>query len=174
MMKKGLLLVFTGDGKGKTTAAAGMALRTLGHGLRVCVIQFIKGGRPSGEIAALSRFSDLADVHVMGRGFTWTSDDPEKDRKAARKAWRLAREILGAGTCHLLVLDELTYLMKYEMVDAGEIIQALEARQKGLHVVVTGRGAPEALVAAADLVTEMKVLKHPFADGVRAQKGVEF
>ncbi len=173
-MSKGLLAVFTGNGKGKTTAALGLALRAAGHGMRIAVIQFIKGSRTCGEFAAVKRFDDLIDFHVMGRGFTWASEDIEKDRAAARTAWRLASEIIAVGARDMVILDELTYLMHHAMVDAGTILPVLVHRPARMHVIVTGRYAPPALIEAADLVTEMTEIKHPFKAGTKAQKGIEY
>ena len=173
-MKKGLLIVNTGDGKGKTTAALGLAMRAAGHGLKVCFIQFIKGSWKYGELDAVKKFSDTIDFHVMGKGFTWKSDDLEKDRAAARDAWGLAQAAMTGDQYQLVVLDEFTYLLMYNMVDLEPVMEALAARPKGLHVVVTGRAAPPALIEAADLVTEMQPVKHPLQAGVKAQKGIEF
>jgi cob(I)alamin adenosyltransferase len=174
MMKKGLLIVNTGDGKGKTTAALGMAFRAFGHGMRVCVIQFIKGTWKYGELESAKRFEDLLEFQVKGNGFTWKSDDLENDKAVAREAWELAKEKMASGIFRLVVLDELTYLIKFGMVAEEEIVDALQKRPVGLHVVVTGRYASERLVAAADLVTEMRVVKHPLKSGIKAQRGVEF
>jgi len=174
MMNKGLLIIFTGDGKGKTTAALGMALRAAGHGLPVCFIQFIKGSWQYGELKSVKRFADLIDFHVMGNGFTWKSDDKEKDRAMARQAWKFAREVMSSGRYHMVVLDEFTYLLKYKMVDLQPCLRALADKPENLHVVITGRNAHSELIAAADLVTEMRVLKHPFQSGIRAQRGLEF
>jgi cob(I)alamin adenosyltransferase len=173
-MKKGLLIVNTGDGKGKTTAALGMAMRAAGHGLKVCFIQFIKGSWQYGELDAVKKFSDTIDFHVMGKGFTWKSDDLEKDRAAARDAWGLAQAAMTGDKYQLVVLDEFTYLLMYNMVDLQPVMETLAARPKDLHVVVTGRAAPPALIEAADLVTEMQPVKHPLQAGVTAQKGIEF
>ncbi len=173
-MEKGLLLVNTGNGKGKTTAALGLVMRALGHGFRVCVIQFIKGISTSGELLAAKRFEDLLDVHVMGRGFTWTSKNLEQDKKIAAEAWQFAHKVLLSDDYKLVVLDELTYLMKYRFVNSTEIIEGLQQRRKDLCVVVTGRDAPQVLIEAADLVTDMREIKHPFKQGVKAQRGVEF
>ncbi|MEN8141921.1 MAG: cob(I)yrinic acid a,c-diamide adenosyltransferase [Thermodesulfobacteriota bacterium] len=172
--KKGLLAVFTGNGKGKTTAALGLVLRALGHGQRVAVIQFIKGSWHYGELTAAERFSDLLEFHVMGCGFTWKSDDLEKDKAAARTAWAKARETIEAGQHDLVVLDELTYLVRYEMVDEDEILRVLAAKPPAMHVVVTGRYASERLMEQADLVTEMREVKHPYSQGVKAQAGFEY
>jgi cob(I)alamin adenosyltransferase len=172
--KKGLLIVNTGDGKGKTTAALGMALRAAGHGLKVCFIQFIKGSWKYGELEAVKRFADLIDFHVMGRGFTWKSEDLEKDVAAARTAWVFAQEAMVGKRYDLMVLDEFTYLLSYGMLDVEPVLAFLANRPDGMHVVITGRGAPQALLDAADLVTEMRVVKHPYESGIKAQKGVEF
>lgn len=173
-VKKGLVIVNTGDGKGKTTAALGMAIRAAGHGMKVCFIQFIKGSWKYGELEAVKRFEDLIDFHVMGRGFTWKSDDREKDKVAARVAWDFAREMMVSGRYHMVVLDEFTYLLTYGMIDLEPVLAALAGKPLGLHVVITGRGAPPQLVAAADLVSQVQVVKHPFASGIKAQKGIEF
>jgi cob(I)alamin adenosyltransferase len=173
-VKKGLLIVNTGEGKGKTTAALGMALRAAGHGMKVCFIQFIKGSWKYGELEAVKRFADLIDFHVMGKGFTWKSDDLKKDTTAARTAWAFAQEAMASRRYDLLVLDEFTYLLTYGMIDIEPVLACLVNRPAVLHVVITGRGAPPALLDAADLVTEMHMVKHPFKVGINAQKGVEF
>ena len=173
-MKQGLLMVFTGNGKGKTTAALGMALRAVGHGMRVCVIQFIKGSWSYGELESVKRFSDLVDFHVMGRGFTWKSEDIEKDRKIARDAWQFAKESMASEKYDMVILDELTYLKKLKAIDEAEMVDVLSVKSEKLHVVVTGRGAPQALIDAADLVSEVQAVKHPFQKGIKAQKGIEF
>ena len=173
-MKKGLLIVNTGDGKGKTTAALGMAMRAAGHGLKVCFIQFIKGSWKYGELDAVKKFAGTIDFHVMGKGFTWKSDDLEKDRAAARDAWGLAQAAMTGDKYQLVVLDEFTYLLMYNMVDLQPVMETLAARPKDLHVVVTGRAAPPALIEAADLVTDMQPVKHPLQAGIKAQKGIEF
>ena len=174
-MKKGLLMVFTGDGKGKTTAALGMAMRSAGHGLRVCVIQFIKGSWKYGELEAIKRFDAEIDFHVMGRGFTFKSDDMEKDRKLAQKAWEHAQLAMFSGKYHLVILDEFTYLLNYGMVEQADALEVLAQKPGSLHVAVTGRSAPHSIISAADLVTEMLEIKHPFKEqGILAQKGIEF
>jgi len=171
---KGLLMVFTGNGKGKTTAALGLTLRALGHNQRVCFIQFLKGSWQYGELESVKKFSDLLDFHVMGRGFTWKSDDLKKDVAVARRAWEFAKKIIVENRHQLVVLDELTYLVTYNMIGEQEMIEVLSRRDPSMHVVVTGRGAGETLIQAADLVTEMCEIKHPYMKGVMAQKGVEF
>ena len=174
MQTKGLLMVHTGYGKGKTTAALGLAFRALGHGLPVCIIQFIKGTWKYGELVSAKRFADLLEFHVAGEGFTWKSKDIERDRQAAREGWELARAKIEEGLHHLVILDEFTYALNYGMVDEGEVIAFLRQKPEALHVLMTGRNAPAALVEIADLVTEMRVTKHPFKSGVKAQKGIEF
>ena len=173
-MTNGLLMINTGHGKGKTTAALGLALRAAGHGHRVCFIQFIKGSWKYGELEAIKRFGDLIDFKVMGRGFTWKSEDLEKDKAVAREAWDLAKAAILSGGYHLVVLDEFTYVMNFGMVEPDAVLEVLRSKPPALHVLITGRDAPAALVAAADLVTEMQPVKHPFTQGVKAQKGVEF
>ena len=173
-MKKSLLMVNTGAGKGKTTAALGAAFRALGHGQRVCVIQFIKGSWTYGEKTAAERFEDLLEFHVMGRGFTWKSDDFEKDIALARNAWSLAREKIGSRAYRLVILDELTYLITYKMLEEAEVVSFLENRPEEVHVLVTGRNASNGLMRAADMVTEMAAIKHHYAAGIQAQKGIEF
>ena len=173
-MNKGLLMVFTGNGKGKTTSALGLTLRTVGHGRKVCFIQFIKGTWKYGELDAVKQFPDLIEFHVLGKGMTWKSNNLEKNMAVAQGSWNLAEEAILSGRYSLVVLDELTYMFKYKMLDLAPVLKAIENRPEGLHVVVTGRNAPEELVAAADLVTEMREVKHPLKAGIKAQKGVEF
>lgn len=173
-MKKGLIIINTGNGKGKTTAALGMALRAAGHGMKVCFIQFIKGSWTYGELDAVEKFAGTIDFHVMGKGFTWKSENLEEDKAAARTAWKMAQEAMTSGTYQLVVLDEFTYLLKYEMISLDEVLDALARKPSDLHVLITGRGAPHELIDAADLVTEMQMVKHPLKSGVKAQKGIEF
>ena len=172
--KKGLIAVFTGNGKGKTTSSLGLAFRALGHGHKVCVIQFIKGSWKYGELGSAKQFAGLLDFHVMGRGFTWKSDDLEKDKKVARQAWDFAKKIIEENKYAMVILDELTYLPHYHMIEDEEIITTLKNKPDDLHVVITGRHASEALIAQADLVTEMVEVKHPYQEGVSAQKGFEY
>ena len=172
--KKGLLMIFTGNGKGKTTSALGLAFRAMGHGLRICMIQFIKGQGKYGELESAEHFPELMEVHVMGRGFTWASEDLEKDIAAARKAWDFAGKIIRAGKHDIIILDELTYLVTYGMIDEQVIIDILKSRPPWMHIVVTGRGATEQMIDAADLVTEMVAVKHPYENGIIARKGIEY
>ena len=171
---RGLIAVFTGNGKGKTTAALGLAFRALGHEHRVCIIQFIKGSWQYGELVAATRFKPLLDFHVMGRGFTWKSDDLEKDKAAAREAWEFTVQTIRENRHELVVLDELTYLSHYQIIEEEEILTVLRDKPASMHIAITGRYASEALIQLADLVTEMREIKHPFQDGVKAQKGMEF
>jgi cob(I)alamin adenosyltransferase len=173
-MKKNLLMIHTGKGKGKTTAALGLAFRALGHGFNVAVIQFIKGRWRCGELETAARFSDRIDFNVMGRGFTWKSDDLEKDAALAREAWETAKVKIASGRYRLVILDEMTYLFKYGMLDEAEVVSFLAQRPDTVHVLITGRDAPEKLVAAADMVTEMKAVKHHYSAGISAQKGIEY
>ncbi len=174
-IEKGLLIVNTGKGKGKSTAAFGLVLRALGHGWRVAVVQFIKGAWATGERNVLeSRFADLVVWRTMGEGFTWETQDRARDVAAAEAAWAKAQELMADETIRLVVLDELNIALRYEYLPAQAVVEALVGRRPDLHVVVTGRNAPPALVEAADLVTEMNVIKHHFAAGVKAQAGIEF
>jgi len=169
----GLLLVYTGNGKGKTTAALGLVFRALGRGMRVAVVQFIKGKWKTGERLFAETLPGLTFL-VMGKGFTWESDDLSRDRAAARGAWDQAAALIAAGEHAVVVLDELTYVLNYGFVPEAEVLAALRGRPAHVHVVVTGRNAPEALLEAADLVSEMRSLKHPFERGRKAQIGVDF
>ena len=173
-MTNGLLMVFTGNGKGKTTSALGLAMRAAGHCRKVCFIQFIKGSWRYGEMEAMERFTDTIDFHVMGKGFTWKSENIEEDKAAAVKAWNYAREMIESGYYHLVVLDEFTYLLNYGMVEMEPVLKFLAERPDSLHVAITGRDAPRELLVAADLVTEMVEVKHPYRSGIMAQKGIEF
>ncbi len=172
--KKGLILVFTGHGKGKTTAAIGITMRAAGHGFKTCFIQFIKGSWKYGEMEAIARFPENIDFHVLGRGFTWQSDNLDQDRAAARSAWEKAKEAIFSGRYQMVVLDEFTYLLFYDMIDREEALRVLSNKPRGLHIVITGRDADPKLLELADLVTEMKAIKHPYQQGIKAQKGIEF
>jgi cob(I)alamin adenosyltransferase len=171
---KGLLIVHTGTGKGKSTAAFGLALRILGRGGKVGVVQFIKGAWHSAERDSLARFGEQVAWHTMGEGFTWETQDLKRDIAAAERAWAKALELMADPTFTLVILDELNIALRYEYLDLAAVVAALAARREGLHVVVTGRNAKPELVAAADLVTEMTLVKHHFAAGVKAQPGIEF
>lgn len=173
-VEKGLLIVHTGPGKGKSTAALGLALRMLGHGRRVGVVQFIKGAWGTGERDALAAFGDRVVWHTMGEGFTWETQDLARDIAAAERGWARAEALIADPTIALLVLDELNIALRYGYLDVARVVDALAARRPDLHVVVTGRNAKPELVAAADLVTEMGQTKHHFAAGVKAQPGIEF
>ena len=173
-IEKGLLIVHTGPGKGKSTAAFGLVLRMLGHGRKVAVVQFIKGAWSTGERTVLEQFGDRVSWHTMGEGFTWETQDRARDIAAARRAWDRTMAEMQRPELALLVLDELNIALRYDYLDVAEVLAALAARPKMLHVVVTGRNAKPALIAAADLVTEMTAVKHHFAAGVKAQAGVEF
>jgi cob(I)alamin adenosyltransferase len=172
--EKGLLIVNTGPGKGKSTAAFGLALRMLGYGRRVGVVQFVKGAWHSGEKDALATFGDKVAWHTMGEGFTWETQDLKRDIAAAERAWAKALELMADPSFGLVILDELNIALRYDYLDLEKVVEALKARRENLHVVVTGRNAKPALVEAADLVTEMGLVKHHFAAGVKAQQGIEF
>jgi len=171
---KGLLIVHTGPGKGKSTAAFGLALRALGRGWRVGVVQFIKGAWETGERTAFERFADQMVWRTMGEGFTWETQDRARDVAAARAAWGEALKMMADPTIRLVVLDELNIALRYDYLPLEDVVAALVGRREDLHVVVTGRNAKPELIAAADLVTEMTLVKHHFAAGVRAQEGIEF
>ena len=168
------MIVHTGPGKGKSTAAFGLALRALGRGQRVGVVQFIKGAWSTGERAAFERFGDQVEWRTMGEGFTWETQDRVRDVAAAEAAWAQARRMMADPTFRLLVLDELNIALRYDYLPLADVIAALKGRRAGLHVVVTGRNAKAEMIEAADCVTEFGLVKHHFAAGVRAQEGVEF
>ncbi|MCY1279929.1 Cob(I)yrinic acid a,c-diamide adenosyltransferase [compost metagenome] len=170
----GLLLVHTGNGKGKSSSAFGMVARALGHGLKVGVVQFIKGGMSTGEENFFRRFPEEVSYHVMGEGYTWDTQDRQRDIEKARQAWAVARTLLDDPQVGLVVLDELNIALKHGYLDLEEVLRDIESRPEHQHVVATGRGAPEGLIEAADTVTEMSLVKHAFKAGVKAQKGVEF
>ncbi len=174
IIQKGLLIVHTGKGKGKSTAAFGLLLRALGHEWPCGVVQFIKGAWQTGERQALNRFSDLLAWHTMGEGFTWETQDRARDMAAAAAAWAKARELMADPKIRLLVLDELNIALRYDYLPIAEVVGALQARRPDLHIVVTGRNAKPELLEQADLVTEMSLVKHHFAAGVKAQEGIEF
>ncbi|HTI85509.1 MAG TPA: cob(I)yrinic acid a,c-diamide adenosyltransferase [Alphaproteobacteria bacterium] len=171
---KGLVMVHTGKGKGKSTAAFGLALRAIGQGFKVGVVQFVKGRWESGEREALAKFGDAITIAVMGEGFTWETQDRARDIKAAEAAWAAAKEMILAPTPDLVVLDEINIALRYEYLPVAEVIATLAKRPAMKHVMLTGRNAPQELIEAADLVTEMTEIKHPFRAGVKAQRGIEF
>ena len=173
-VEKGLLIVHTGKGKGKSTAAFGLLLRALGHGFRCGVVQFGKGAWQSGERAAVERFGDQVDWHTLGEGFTWETQDRQRDVEAAERAWGKTLELMANPAIRMVVLDELNIALRYEHLDITKVLAALQARRPNLHIVVTGRNARPELIEAADLVTEMTPIKHHFAAGVKAQEGIEF
>ena len=173
-IEKGLLIVHTGKGKGKSTAAFGLLLRALGHEWPCGVVQFIKGAWDTGERRALLRFSDLVSWHTMGEGFTWETQDRARDMVAAATAWAKAQELIADPKLKLLVLDELNIALRYDYLAVAEVVATLRARRPDLHIVVTGRNAKPEMLEAADLVTEMSLVKHHFAAGVKAQEGIEF
>ena len=174
-LEKGLVLVFTGDGKGKTTAALGLVLRTLGHGDAVAVVQFIKGGWQPGEAKALELFGDALAWHALGEGFTWETQDRERDRALVQAAWEQSRSYLADASRKLVVLDEVNVALKLGYLALEQVLEGLALRPELTHVALTGRGAPPGLVERADLVTEMKLVRHPFREqGVKAQRGIEF
>ena len=174
-VEKGLVLVFTGDGKGKTTAALGLVLRTLGHGEQVAVVQFIKGGWQPGEARALELFGEALHWHALGEGFTWETQDRDRDRELVQAAWQRSCTYLADGARKLVVLDEVNVALKLGYLAVEQVLEGLALRPPLTHVALTGRGAPPALLERADLVTEMKLLRHPFREqGVKAQAGIEF
>ncbi len=174
IVEKGLLIVHTGPGKGKSTAAFGLLLRALGHGWRCGVVQFIKGSWETGERNAVRSFGDLVAWHSMGEGFTWETQDRARDVAAAGAAWSKARALMAEPEMKLLLLDELNIALRYDYLPLAEVVAELRARRPDLHIVVTGRNAKPELIEAADLVTEMTIVKHHFAAGVKAQQGIEF
>ena len=173
-VEKGLLIVHTGKGKGKSTAAFGLLLRALGRGFRVGVVQFGKGARDTGERDAVKAFGDRVVWHTLGEGFTWETQDRARDVDAAERAWSKALELMDDRSIQLLILDELNISLRYDHLHLGAVLEKLRSRRPGLHVVITGRNAKPELLEAADLVTEMTAFKHHFAAGVRAQAGIEF
>jgi cob(I)alamin adenosyltransferase len=172
--EKGLVIVHTGGGKGKTTAALGMVFRALGHGLRVGVVQFTKGAIATGEAALAAKLAPQLEWHTLGEGFTWDTQDRGKDVAAARRGWAKAVELIRDPGFDLVVLDELNIVLRYDYLPLAEVLDELRAKREMLHVVVTGRNAKPELIEFADLVTEMTIVKHPFRDGIKPQRGVEF
>lgn len=178
-IEKGLLMVHTGKGKGKSTAAFGLAMRAIGNGFRIGIVQFVKGAWQTGERPVLEMFPNQVEIKAMGEGFTWNTQDRARDIAAAQAAWTEARRMIEAARksppdFDLLVFDELNIVLRYDYLDLGEVVEVLKNRPPNLHIVVTGRNAKPELIDAADLVTEMTEVKHPFQAGVKAQKGIEF
>jgi cob(I)alamin adenosyltransferase len=173
-IEKGLLIVNTGAGKGKTTAALGMVCRAVGHGQRVSVIQFVKGALKTGEKVVFDAFPDQVEFRPMGEGFTWDTQDRARDIAVAREAWEVVKARIADPDWDMVVCDELNIVLRYDYLPVDEVVAAIVARPEGKHVIVTGRNAPQALIDAADLVTEMTLVKHPFRGGVKAQAGIEF
>ena len=172
--ERGLLIVHTGTGKGKSTAAFGMVLRCLGHGMRVGIVQFVKGAWETGERKVLDAYPDLVTCRAMGEGFTWDTQDRARDIAAARSAWEAGKAMIADSSFKLVLLDELNIVLRYDYLPLDEIVATLKAKPRDLHVIVTGRNAKPELIDIADLVTEMTMVKHPFRSGVKAQKGIEF
>ena len=174
-VEKGLVIVHTGPGKGKTSAALGMAVRAIGHDMKVGVVQFVKGAMKTGEKAVFDRFPDLIEFKPMGEGFTWDTQDRTRDIAVARKAWDEVKRMIADPSYKMVIADELNIVLRYDYLPVDEVLEALAAKPPMTHVVVTGRNAPEALIEVADLVTEMAQVKHPFREqNVKAQRGVEF
>ncbi len=173
-IEKGLLMVHTGKGKGKSTAAMGLAARAIGNGMKVGIIQFVKGVWETGERVVLEKFPDLCVMKAMGDGFTWETQDRERDLAAARQAWDTAKKMMADPSFDLVILDELNIVLRYDNLPLDEVLDTFRSKRDMLHVVVTGRNAKDELIEIADLVTEMTQIKHPFRSGVKAQKGIEF
>ena len=178
-IEKGLLIVHTGKGKGKSTAAFGLVVRAMGNGMKVGVIQYVKGKWETGERDILEHFPDLVEIHAMGEGFSWDTQDRARDIAAARKAWEKSKAMIEASRgpnpkYNMILLDELNIVLRYDNLPLDEIVETLANRPKDLHIIVTGRNAKDELIEIADLVTEMTQIKHPFRSGVKAQKGIEF
>lgn len=173
-IEKGLLIVHTGKGKGKSTAAFGMVFRCIGHGMKAGVVQFVKGAWATGERSVLEKFPELVTIKAMGEGFTWETQDRERDIAHARSGWEEAKRMIADPDYKLVLLDELNIVLRYDYLPADEIIETLRNKPADKHVIVTGRNAKEELIEIADLVTEMEQVKHPFRSGVKAQMGIEF
>jgi cob(I)alamin adenosyltransferase len=173
-IEKGLLIVHTGKGKGKSTAAFGMVFRCIGHGMKAGVVQFVKGAWATGERSVLEKFPELVTIKAMGEGFTWETQDRERDIAHARAGWEEAKRMIADPQYALVLLDELNIVLRYDYLPTDEILEVLRNKPEDKHVIVTGRNAKEELIEIADLVTEMEQVKHPFRSGVKAQKGIEF
>lgn len=173
-IEKGLVIVHTGKGKGKSTAAMGLAVRAIGNGMKVGIVQFVKGVWETGERVVLDKFPDLCVIKAMGEGFSWETQDRVRDIAAARHAWEMAKEMINDPSYNMVILDELNIVVRYENLPLDEVIEVLQNKPEMLHVAVTGRNAKDELIDVADLVTEMMQIKHPFRSGVKAQVGIEF
>ena len=173
-IEKGLLIVHTGKGKGKSTAAMGLAVRAIGNGMKVGIVQFVKGVWETGERVVLDKFPQLCIIKAMGEGFSWETQDRQRDIQAAENAWQMAKDMMDDETFDLIILDEINIPLRYDNLDINDVLKTLQNKREMLHVVVTGRNAKDPLLEAADLVTEMTMVKHPFRAGVKAQKGIEF
>lgn len=172
--ERGLLIVHTGKGKGKSTAAFGMVFRAIGHNYRVGIVQFVKGAWGTGERDVLENYPELVTIRAMGEGFTWDTQDRQRDLAAARAAWEQAKEMIADPQYKMVLLDELNIVLRYDYLPLDEVLEALRNKPRDLHVIVTGRNAKDELIEIADLVTEMTEIKHPFRSGVKAQPGIEF
>jgi len=173
-VSKGLIILYTGAGKGKTSAALGQIFRAIGHGMKICMIQFVKGRWKTGEMKTAEKLSDLLEFHVKGRGFIFNSKNIEKHIKAGKDAWEFAKKKIFSDKYELIVLDELTYLIKYKIFKEDEILLVLRNKPKRLHVVITGRDATEGLIESSDIVSKIENMKHSFQKGIKGQKGIEF
>ena len=173
-IEKGLIMVHTGKGKGKSTAAMGLAMRAIGNGMKVGIVQFVKGVWATGERDVLDTFPDLVTIKAMGEGFTWETQDRARDVAAAEQGWQMAQDMINDDTYKMVILDELNIVLRYDYLPIAEVVKTLLAKPEGLHVVVTGRNAKDELFDIADLVTEMTMIKHPFRSGVKAQAGIEY
>ena len=173
-IEKGLFIIHTGKGKGKTTAAMGLAMRAIGNDMKIAIVQFVKGVWDTGERKILEKFPELCTMKAMGEGFTWDTQDRMRDIAAAEKAWLYAKEIMQNPDIKLVILDELNIVLRYDYLDINDIIYTIMQRRPDLHIVITGRNAKDELIEIADLVTEMTQIRHPFRDGVKAQIGIEF
>jgi len=173
-VKKGLIIVNTGDGKGKTTAALGVALRAVGQNYKVTVVQFIKGVWRPGEVRVAERLGPNFEITPMGLGFTWLSKDLNLDKKKAQEGWKLAKEKIQSGKYDIVILDEITYAINDKFIELEDVLETLRSRREMQHVIITGRNAPKEIVEMADLVTEMRLVKHPYKSGIMAQRGIEY
>ena len=173
-IEKGLIIIHTGKGKGKSTAAMGLAIRAIGNGMKVGIIQFVKGVWSTGERVVLDKFPDQVVIKAMGDGFTWETQDRKRDIEAAEGAWVMAREMISDSTYDMVILDELNIVLRYDYIPISSVIDTIKSKPENLHVILTGRNAKKELIEIADLVTEMTQIKHPFRSGVKAQVGIEF